>query len=182
MLTVPACFACNQDKAMLDNYFRDVVTADIASYRNPKVRAILEERVRPSVRRNQSLLWRAAATGTRWVPMHTPAGILLGNLPAMPLDGARHNRALSMIIQGLYANSFGKRLPAGCSFDIGRINPALIAENWHGLTQLGCNGPYMIGEDVFFHMYFTVQPDAITIFWLLGFYMSVFYIVTVKAP
>ena len=129
ILTVAACLDCNQRKGELDTYLRDVLTADLWSYENPAARAVLEGQVRRSVRTNRSLLWRGAAAGTRWVEVHTPGGIYLGNLPAMPLDGERLNRALTMVTKGLFAKAFGRRAADDCTFDIGRLDPLLVGSN-----------------------------------------------------
>jgi hypothetical protein len=181
MLTVPACFDCNQRKGELDTYLRDVVTADLSSYGNPAARAVLEGQVRRSVRSNRSLLWRGAAARTRWVEVHTPGGIYLGNVPAMPLDGGRLNRALIMVTKGLFAECFHQRLPADCDFDIGRVDLPLVAQQWDRLMQPGALGPFAIGKEVFVFAAFVSSNEPLIAHWLLGFYTSVFFIVTTKS-
>lgn len=128
MLTVAACLACNQRKGNVDIYLRDVLTGDISTYWKPAARVLLEGQVRRSVLSNRSLLWRSALAGTRWVPIHTPSGIYLGNLPAVRLDGRRLKRVLTLVTKGLFAHSFRQRLPEDCKFDIGRVDPLLVAK------------------------------------------------------
>jgi hypothetical protein len=70
---------------------------------------------------------------TRWIRIHTPVGIYLGDLAAMPSDARRLRRALSLITRGLFAHYHHKRLAAHASFDIGRIDPILLAQNWQDL-------------------------------------------------
>ncbi len=181
MVTVAACLNCNQQKSDLDNYLRDVLTADISSYENPAARAVLESQVRRSVRANRSRLWRRAATSTRWVEMHTPAGIYLGDLPAMPLDGRALTIALTMVTKGLFADGFRRRLPDDCQFDIGRLDPLLVAKQWQNLIQPGTHGPFAIGKDVFTFAFFVESNEPLTTHWLLCFYSSVFFIVTTNS-
>ncbi len=181
VIIVPACLECNRRKGDLDTYLRDVLTADLWSYENPAARAVLEGQVRRSVRTNRSLLWRGAAARTRWVEVHTPGGIYLGNLPAMPLDGGRLNRALTMVTRGLFAQTFGCGTPADCTFDIGRLDPLLVAQQWTRLIQPGAHGPFAIGKEVFIFVAFVASSDPMLTHWLLGFYTSVFFIVTIRS-
>jgi hypothetical protein len=178
MMTVPACYACNQRKADLDTYLRDFLTADLSSYWNPTARTILEGKVRRSVQKNRSVLWRRARAETRWVDVNSPGGIYLGTLPAMPLDGGRLNGALTIVVKGLYAHWFQKRLHDDCEFDIGRVDPLLVEQRWESLTQPGSLGPFLIGKDVFLCVLFVASNDPLVIHWLLGFYVSVFFVIT----
>jgi hypothetical protein len=181
MITIPACRSCNQKKGELDTYLRDLLTADLWTYENPQARAVLEQKVRPSVRRNRSLVWRAAATRSRMVSLHTPGGIYLGDLPAVPFDGKRLNLALSMITRGLYFKVFWARLPDDSRLDIGRVDPLLVMELWDRLVQPGCNGPFAIDSNVFWFMFLVHSTEPLLMHWLFGFYCSIFFVVTAQA-
>jgi hypothetical protein len=181
MLTMPACLECNQRKGDLDIYLRDFLTADISSYENPTAKAVLNGPVRRSVRKNRSKLWRGALAAKRWVPVHSPAGIYLGDLPAMPAVGRQINLALTMLTKGLFAQCFRQRLPGDAAFDIGRLDPLLVAQLWERLFQPGTYGPFGIGKDVFDFAFFVASNGPLITHWLLRFYTSIFFIVTTKS-
>ncbi|MGO9601447.1 MAG: HNH endonuclease [Isosphaeraceae bacterium] len=181
VIIVPACLHCNRCKGDLDTYLRDVLTADLWSYENATAGAVLEGQVRRSVRNNRSLLWRDVAARMQWEEVHTPGGIYLGELPAIPLDVRQLNRALTMVTKGLFAHAFRHRLPDECKFDIGRVDPLLVAQQWDRLIQPGAHGPFAIGKDVFFFVAFVASTDPLITHWLLGFYTSVFFIVTTRS-
>jgi len=180
MITVPACLDCNQAKGELDAYLRDVLTADLSSYDSAEARAVLEGKVRSAVRRNQSPVWRAAETQTRRVPLWSPGGIYLGDFPAIPLDGGRLHLALSMMAKGLYARHFGRRLSDGVDIDVGRIGADLVVQQWPMLTLPGSNGPFVIGMNVCYYLFFVASDEPLVVHWLLASYHSVFFIVTLK--
>jgi len=180
MITVPACRSCDQRKGELDTYLRDVLTADLWSFNNPQARTVLEEKVRPAVRNNPSLVWRAAATRSRMMPVRTPGGIYLGDLPSLPLDGNRLNLELSMITKGLYFQIFKKRLPEDSRLDIGRVDALLVTQLWDRLVQPACNGPFAIGSNVFLFMFVIHSMGPMLMHWLF-FNTSTFFVVTTRA-
>jgi hypothetical protein len=180
MITVSACLACNQQKGELDTYLRDVLTPDLFSYESPQARAVLEGKVRDSVRRNRSAVWRNLATKSHVVSLHTPGGIYLGDVPALPVDGKTLNRALTMIVQGLFSVCFGKRLPDNCVCESVRVDGLQVAQHWDKLTQPGNQWRFAINKHVFFSIFFVESSEPLFVRWLLGFYASVFFVVTIR--
>ena len=101
MVIVPACLECNREKGLLDEYFRDVLTADFVCSNNPVANDIVTGPVRRSLGTRRSLLGRECLRKGRLIPVHTRAGVFLGYLPAAPLDWNRVTKVCSMIVRGL---------------------------------------------------------------------------------
>jgi hypothetical protein len=86
-----------------------------------------------------------------------------------------------MVTKGLFARSFRRRTPDDCAFDIGRLDPLIVAQQWESLIQHGAHVRFAIGEEVFFCIAFVASNDPLITHWLLRFYTSVFFIVTVRS-
>jgi hypothetical protein len=69
MVVVPACRGCNEAKGKLEEYLRDVLTADVACSANPVVKEIVAGPVSRSISTNRSLLAGAFRAGGSWVPI-----------------------------------------------------------------------------------------------------------------
>jgi hypothetical protein len=111
LLTVPACFDCNGGFTKDDEYFRIALTVtDKAKGQRAR------EAVLPTVMRgiNSTKAGRFRATllsGTQIAPRYSPSGLFLGNQRAIAFEGARIDRVARRIVQGLFFQVKGHRLP-----------------------------------------------------------------------
>ena len=168
--TVPACDRCNAGSNLDDEYFRNalVMTFD---FDNPQKEQIFQGPVLRSLKRHPG--WVADALRQMKIrPLLTPAGLWLGDYPALPLDGERYCRSLVKIIKGLYFLIRKHPFPADgqivncahlCAETLPLIN--LIEEN--------LSPTFDFGDDVF-EWRFGQNKEGVTM-WKLSFYRSVVY-------
>ncbi len=174
MVTVPACLECNREKGKLDEYFRDVLTADIVCSDNPVVKDIVTGPVRRWMGTRRSLLGRDFLTDGRFVPVQTAGGIYLGHHAAAPLDWNRVTSVCSMIVRGLHFHHTKRRFPDETSF---RVLRESSPENVSRLikrfsARQDTNGVFGIGEGVFEYVFVVDLHEHSASVWLLRFYGS----------
>ncbi len=93
----------------------------------------------------------------------------LGHYYPVDLDAARIERIFSTIIKGLYYRVCKERLPDGCTFEIGRLDPLHVDEVWDQWQSLAHNGPFRLGR-VFGCAFMHAADVPGATLWLLWFY------------
>jgi hypothetical protein len=114
----------------------------------------------------------------KYDPIHTPGGIYLGHGFSFPLEGERVTQLFSLIVRGLYHKLTEKYLPEECKFDVRRLTSSEFNEFWEKLRQIGYNGPYCLGNDVFTCLFIYAAEEPSISQWWLWFYDSICIYVT----
>lgn len=169
MVTVRACRECNEDKSKDDEYLRDYFVADLENEGNPLTSGQLRERLHRSARKNRSRLFRDMRERVRRVPVRTPAGLYLGDVYGMPIEGERLNRTFGRITRGLYYRLYQQRLPDDCTFDPQRVKPEFKQATVDMFMSKGPRPIYSIGE-TFECTYAIATEDPTVTFWLQRYF------------
>jgi hypothetical protein len=182
MVTVPACDDCNSKKARHDDFLRDLLTSDIAGSESPIAQQIFQEKVLSSNRQGKSLVARIAIDDAKETPIVTKSGLYLGDCHVAHFDLDRAIEMFSFMVRGLYFRFRHVVLPKDCKFEVRRLGGEDARKCWEGFEEIQYNGPYTLGDGVFWCVYnYAARNDAIT-FWMLAFYDRVFYrVVTTPA-
>lgn len=109
IIELPACTACNQGASLDEEYIRTILSA-IGYARSAEAREIWEGPVRRSFARRPKGLRARLANAVVSLDLRTHAGILLGRVPGIGIDGKRASRVFRKIGRGLAFHSSGKRL------------------------------------------------------------------------
>jgi hypothetical protein len=106
LVTVPACFECNNESSADDEEFRVFISIQ-SGHDQPMTDDLWRSGLIPTLRHNQRL--RNSILGrSQDAEMRTPAGIFLGHMKAVPLRADPHKRVLRRIVCGLYYHHFGE--------------------------------------------------------------------------
>jgi hypothetical protein len=170
MVTVPACDACNSEKAKHDDYLRDMLVMDASASKSQAAQEILTGKVFRAADRNQSLAMRAAKSKGKIEPIYSPGGIYLGQGFSFPLEAERINRVFLLIVRGLYYKIRKQRLPDDCEFEVRRVFD--FSEVWERLQQIGYNA-YKLGDGVFTCIFIYAAEEPFLTQWWLWFYESI---------
>ena len=168
---IPVCRDCNNDKSKIDDYLRDMLVLE--SSRHAPAAELLHGPVSRSASRNLSAVVRAAKSKAKYEPVHSPGGIYLGHAYTFPLEEARVNRAFSLMVRGLYYKLTGLYLPQDCVFTVRRLTASEFNEFWTKLKEIGYNGPYRLGDDVFTCLFIYAAEEPAISQWWLWFYDTV---------
>jgi hypothetical protein len=183
MKTIRVCLQCNQDKKLLDDYMRDRLLADVATSGNPQAQILVREQFGRAVATNRSVFTREARKGFAHRSLESPSGLLLGQVPTVPIDNRKVDRFLTYVVRGL-RYKFGRHyFPLQYAFATRHVEPAnvqFMVRIFRELTH--ANGPYTIGMDVFSCMFAQATEDPATTLWLLLFYNCVMYYVSTGLP
>jgi hypothetical protein len=111
-VTVKACEACNQAKALTDNFMRDWAAIDARSHRHPVANANFFGPVTRAIDRNQSPVKDSVlAPPSRLVEFVTEAGIFVEQAYEIRLRGDRLRDWLWYVVRGLTYHHFRESLP-----------------------------------------------------------------------
>lgn len=124
---VPACGKCNGRKSADDSYMRDVLTVDIDCWGHPLAEKVQDKFYR-SILKDKSIFAREALRDPRPIPIYTPNNIFLGIHQSVPLDQRRVDRFLRRVVQGLYWERYGVRIPNHYEFGAIRIRQGLYQQ------------------------------------------------------
>jgi hypothetical protein len=179
LITAPACLKCNREKALDEQYLRDVLAVDIYTSEQPGARSIFDGKMARARVRNRSEIARSGRHA-RMEPLYTPGGIYLGNYATIPLDWERISRIIGMIIRGLYWQIRREVFPQGYMIDVARIDPLEVRTVAEAMSATHVNGPYRLGDSTFSCVMQFVKEDPGMSRWLLCFYQNFVLLVTTK--
>ena len=169
LITVPSCTACNRGFQLDDDYAQTVLVMREDVGDHPAVTQLLPKLMRSWERSQGKGLPRSIVATTRTVPIHTPAGVFLGNAPAYGVSGARMQRFIERIVRALFFSELGYALPAGYALVV-----ILFAEAGSVLTDmqrlLSLKTVHSIGGGVFAYCWASAAEDLNATAWLLTFY------------
>ncbi len=190
LLTVPACLDCNGGFTKDDEYFRIALTVtDKAKGQRAR------EAVLPTVMRGINSMkadrFRAALlSGIQIAPRFSLSGLFLGNQHAIAFERARIERIARRIVQGLFFQVKGHRLPddyainvlpVGRFAELASLHPELDLA-LHEFVGLITAEPLMEYGDVFGYRWVQSPNGPSNTIWLLYFYQQLeFYCTTFPA-
>ncbi|HMO93520.1 MAG TPA: hypothetical protein PKD64_15145 [Pirellulaceae bacterium] len=175
MVTVPACDDCNAKKSLHDDFLRDLLTSDAAGGESPIAQQIFQQKVLSSHQQGKSLLARIVVDEAKETPIFTKSGLYLGDCYVAHFDLDRSIEMFSFIVRGLYYRLRQIVLPQDCKCDVRRLGDEDAKQWWEFFEEYKYNGPYALGDKVFWCVYnYAARDDSIT-FWMLVFYDRVIY-------
>jgi hypothetical protein len=176
MVTVPACVACNGQKAQFDLYLRDYLVLHPATSGNRVARGI-QRKVAKDGKRNASAFIKDATEDLRIESSYSPGGIYLGDVLTGRVDDRKIRTELVFIVRGLYFKVHNDIIPKSYQFMIDTYDPSGGRVLWEKLGEMheekGNFGAGWIGEDVFICRYTLAEEDKFSSFWVLVFYGAV---------
>jgi len=177
MVTVPVCEPCNREKSRDEPYLRDVLTTDRHGYEHPAAQALFQGKVRRSIRYNSSDFARDARAQATPRPTFTPEGIYLGNRMVVPVEKARIDRVLALLVRGLLFHLRERRIPRDYVFDVNLVKPESVVDTVRAFVVLPHRGPFVWGEQVCECVFIQAADDPAVTTWLLRFYRGVMFLV-----
>jgi hypothetical protein len=162
MVTVPACRNCNQAKSANDDYFRDMLIADMFCSSHPVAQALLTGKMRRSIQTNRSFVARETIRQQRMEPLFSAGGVYLGDVHAVRLDSVRVRDIYATIVRGLYYKVVKKRFPEGYAFEFKRYYPTEADQLFSKMKAVGANGPYRLGDVFAFTIMYAQEDNGIT--------------------
>jgi hypothetical protein len=164
LLTVPACGSCNLGFSKDDEYFRLMLSIRI-DLPNTEAANYIKDSAMRSLRRNEATRFRhALKSSLKRVPYHTQAGIYIGHVPAMQIDGNRLRRTCERMVKGFYAHYMKRSVPSthevkAVIFDFQRDESALNdPEVQDMLRSLGkANNHHVFGSVL--HIWYALADD-----------------------
>lgn len=181
LMTVPACFECNNRKSRDDEYLRDVLTLDLFGNQHPIASHIFSTKVLAAQRRNSSEVVRTVLLHHRPEALYTRMGVYLGDAVSAPIDEARMIGIFTRIVRGLYYDARRQRIPDQYVFDLRRYHLWEFDNVWSLFSRLHVHGPKSLGS-IFSAAYVYAQEDAFSTWWLLLFYERVLVSVSTYHP
>jgi hypothetical protein len=100
LITVPACFGCNNTGSKNDEKFRVYLSLHVG-IDTPQTKALWDKHAFRSIRHNRQLHQEILQT-MRPVEIVTPGGIILGKRTAVLWNSQSHNSTIEKMIRGLY--------------------------------------------------------------------------------
>lgn len=117
LITVPACFPCNQSFQKDDEYLRTMLCVDVRASRNTAAQSNLPAVLRSLQRPNARGFMEYLASQSSVSAILDQHGAPMGQV--MELDNARTNRAGQRFIRALYFSEMGTTLPQRTSIRVG---------------------------------------------------------------
>ncbi len=177
MVTVRACFECNQKKKEADEYLRDNLVTDIHGSNHPTAKILLEGKVSRSIMRNQSQFAKDVLPHVQMAPFYSPNGLYLGDVPMAPVNDQLVRKELEYIVRGLTSKLSDMLIPLDYAFGVNTIPPISMKETLERVKELNYNGPYELGDE-FSCIFLRSEENHAKTVWILWFYGSVMYVVS----
>lgn len=111
LITVPACFDCNNGASRDDDYFVTRMALEQDAYGHPRARAQADALFRNLTRRKAAGFRRAFLDSLTDIDAYTPGGIFVGRRRELTVDSERIIRTVTRCAYGLYRHHFSRRIP-----------------------------------------------------------------------
>ena len=171
LITVPACFDCNESFSADENYTRIILaSAKISDQPGSSAEKIWNQKVQRSLQKNSKVL-KEIYISFRFVDIyHGP--IYLGKRPAFPCDRKRIDRIIGKIVKGLFY--FENKKPLSNDFTVKILwSPYKGNKILHEIINaLHVSNIKQIGEGVFKYRNIYAKEDLNWSTWELNFYNS----------
>jgi hypothetical protein len=126
------CKRCNKQKAILDEFMRDMLVCDYFADSHPVARTIRQSTLQRALVSGHSKKFRKLLAQMKPETIYSKGGIILGEGMGASLEDDPVTPWLTYVVQGLTVACFKTRLPAGLEFSVSRFMPDGYA--WLGQT------------------------------------------------
>jgi hypothetical protein len=178
-ITVPACSDCHGSATSRDDeYFRTSLAFSREVFNHPDIQggvliAALRSLAKPEAAKFSRAFFRTVFSG----PVHTPAGIYLGDATGYTVDGVRISRVVERIVRGLFYHE--RHVPLG-----GRASVRVFHDDFIAWDRVGSDIRELIANTVavlrqrtqasvgsaFRYAHVCTEQDERASAWLLTFY------------
>jgi hypothetical protein len=108
LVTVPACFFCNNRSSAIEEQF-GVYLAMLVAHPAERTWSLWRNQALRTIRHNRRL-FQKLHTNVRTVSVQSPGGIHLGEAASFPVPGTVYNSVIEKTIRGLYYHHYGETL------------------------------------------------------------------------
>ena len=105
LITVPACFQCNNSFSADDAYFLNLAL-DWGASETSDGQAVVDKRLRSMKREKDRNVWKSILRSFQAVEVQSPSGLYLADSFTFALNTPRLLRTVSRIIRGLYFHCY----------------------------------------------------------------------------
>jgi hypothetical protein len=164
LVTVPACFNCNNAASKDDEAFRVFLSLQIGM-ETPTIHSLWKDGALRTLQHNARLKQRVVDQSWQ-VDLRTPAGIFLGKRRVIRVPVHTHNAVIDRIVRGLYFHHFGEVLGnrVACHVrPLKNVSPETIPI-WNLMSFSS------VGEDAFAYRYGRSDDSKLDSLWIMLFY------------
>lgn len=160
LITVPACFGCNNSSSEADERFRLFLGLHVARFSKQGER-LFKDGIIATAKHNNRYRHEVLSTSEP-VLLTTPGGIIYGKGFAIPWDSESHDKTIEKIIRGLFFHHYNKIIASNADIIVNFFNeiPKLDIELYEN----------SIGEGVFKYAYNKVEDADYASVWIFNFY------------
>jgi hypothetical protein len=180
LITVPACYDCNNSASLDDEYFRLVTALEEKSGEHPDSIELLPVIIRSLNRRQAQGFRKTFARSQFDCDIFTESGLFLKSAIGYNVDKDRLNAVFERITRGLFLNTFGRRLPletrVSASQGRGLVNPSIV-EFVKKILEEGSSWN-CLGNGTFCWKYSTCLNQPETTAWIFVVFSSIVFIST----
>lgn len=182
IITVRACYDCNQEKKSCDEYLHDWLVLDWQGSDHQVAKQRFAGPLSRAVARKQSDLVREIAPKVRMTAQYNKSGLYLGDFPSAPIDGEKLQREMEFIVRGLTYKMSKERIPNDYSIRMDRVDPLHLARALETILSLGAKGPFILGDRVVVMWRLPWSAYGMSCVWMFIFYGAVMLRVFVESP
>jgi hypothetical protein len=178
-ITVRVCNTCNQRKKKYDEALRDVLAVDMRTQAFPLAQTQFWGPFARSVFRHQSELARRIVEESVEVEHISPGGIFLGLRTVVDAD-EEMTQEMGYIVRGLTAHYLGGRVDPKAYVRVALLGEQGVKDVAETMQMKGSITVGRLGDGV--AEWGFQYADANRSIWLVCFYQSMFFLVTVEPP
>lgn len=119
LITVPACFVCNNGAAKDDEYFRDAIVMREDAGEHPVAAALWDNKVHRAIKRAKDKGFATPILKDVKLRSRLTSGGIYVTEPVYGVETARIERVLNRIVKGLFYHELRRRLPS--DYTVGAI-------------------------------------------------------------
>ena len=187
LITVPACFDCNNGHSQDDAFFRNVLLNDDRIRNLPQANALVKAYER-SLRRPQATGLAVSMLRNRIrFPLISPQGIYQGEGTALQSDFKRERKVLTRIMKGLFYHEFRRAHPEKNSISVFSSNNMghgkdVVNTVLEMISYIKEENKKTIGNNIFSYGWAVTEDHSDGTFWVLTFFKTVpFFIYSVPS-
>ena len=160
LITVPACFDCNNSSSESDERFRLFLGLHVARF-TKQGEQLFKEGIIPTAKHNNRYR-KEILSNSEPVILTTAGGIIYGKGVSIPWDNEAHDKTIDKIIRGLFFHHYKKIIAANAEISVNFFNslPKMDVELYEN----------SIGNGAFRYAYNKVEEAEYDSVWIFNFY------------
>ena len=185
LVKVPCCLKCNVEASRDDEYFKNSLALRHDVTAHPVGSKLVASTLRALARPQSRGMLNTLGQSMRRIPVHTPAGLYIGQAGTFDVDLTRLGRVTNRIVKGLFFEEFHRRLPqthdvrSFAESGLRDINSEQRADLSRIIASILGGDHRMSGENVFEYWFKVTPEDVDTTAWLFRFFgVESFFCVT----